>query len=215
MWPSEPRWLLAIIFLMQTFSAHGEAVSARASARDSKVPSALVEQIEEEFKAFLLKENRVYRKEAFKRKLINLNAEFVPIKGSALRDEVKVVTPIGGGVVDLEDIITPLRGAFKLNIKPVKEDGQPFTATRVFYVSGAKKRNLAGESYGAGCGKFMDLTSKFNKEWGPEGMVLYSADQRYLSVIGGTFLFCEYSKESLFVGSVTFTDSRYPELLCE
>ena len=47
------------------------------------------------------------------------------------------------------------------------------------------------------------------------GFELYTSDQRYLSVMGGTVVAFVFEDDALFVGSLTFTDSRYPDLLCE
>lgn len=190
--------------------------SARTSSRDVKIPSALVAKIESEYKAFLLtsKEGSP-KKEAIKRSLININAELTQKSPGALHENTRVNMPTGGGVVDLSELVTPVRGAFRLKLNATKEDGSPLATSRVFFVSRSKRRILGGEEYGAGCNQFMEITSAFHKKWQTGGLDLYTADQRYLSVLGGTFIFTDFDKEALYVGSVTFTDSRHPDLMCE
>ncbi|MBX3021701.1 MAG: hypothetical protein KF799_08510 [Bdellovibrionales bacterium] len=188
--------------------------NARTSSRDVKIPRALVGKIEEEYKAYLTKLEGGAKREAIKRALININAELTQKHPGALHENTRISTPTGGGVVDLSEMVTPVRGAFRLKLVARKENGSPLTTARVFFVSRAKTRILAGEEYGAGCDKYMDISTQFHKKW-EKGMDLYTADQRYLSVIGGTFIFAEYDKDALYVGSVTFTDSRHPGLLCE
>jgi hypothetical protein len=61
----------------------------------------------------------------------------------------------------------------------------------------------------------MEITSYFNKTASRLGFSLYSADQRYLSVVGGTFVAVQFEKEALSVATLTLTDSRYPHLLCD
>lgn len=187
---------------------------ARNSSRDSKVPRALVHQLEVEYRKFL-KQNEVSPKEDIKRRLLNLSAELTQKKPVALHENTRIVTPLGGGVVDLSEYVTPLRGTFSLKILARNEDGSEPAGLRVFFVSNAKTRTVGGDKYGAGCGKFMEITSYFYKQSRRSGFPLYTADQRYLSVVGGTFVAVDFERDALQVGSMTFLDSRYPELLCE
>lgn len=188
---------------------------ARTSSRDVKIPLALVARIEKEYKDFLAKQKDVPKKDNIKRGLLNITAELTQRNKAALNSNTRVNTPTGGGVIDLNDLVTPLRGAFRAKLIAEREDGTALPASRVFFVSRAKERTIGGESYGSGCGKFMEITSQFHKKWAKKGMEVYTADQRYVSVLGGTFVFVDYAPEALFVGTVTFMDSRYPELMCE
>lgn len=212
---------VAVVFLLglaTTASAEsGEKLSERPSSsgsRDVKVPRALVQSLETQYRAFLTK-NEVSQKENLKRVLMNMSAEFTQKRDAALHENMRVVTPLGGGVIDMNDIATPVRGAFALKIKAKKEDGTEPSGLRVYFVSRAKRRNVEGTGFGAGCGKFMDVTSYFHRKMTKSGFELYTANQRYLSVVGGTFVAVAFEKEALQVGTLTFTDSRYPELLCE
>ncbi len=191
---------------------------ARTSSRDIKIPRALVRHIEEDYRAFLVK-NEVSPKVTIQRQLLNLSVELTQKSAVALHDNTRIVTPLGGGVIDLSEFITPLRGAFWLKIVARKEkdaDAEP-QGLRVFYVSKGKTRILDGEEYGAGCNRYMEITSFYNKKsaGGGKGFELYTANQRYLSVIGGTIVAIAFEKETLSVGTLTFTDSRYPDLLCD
>lgn len=192
--------------------------SARSSSRDTKVPRALVKRMEEDYRIFLTT-NKPIAKVEIRRKLLDLSVELTQKSNSALHENARVVTPTGGGVIDLSELVTPLRGAFWLKIVVRKDkDAESEPANlRVFFVSNAKQRTLEGEEFGAGCGKFMEITSIFKKKNGAKdkGFELYTSDQRYLSVMGGTLVAFVFEDEALFVGSITFTDSRYPDLLCE
>jgi hypothetical protein len=187
---------------------------ARNSSRDTKIPQSLVKKLESDYHAFLVK-NEVSQKENIKRKLLNISAELTQKKPSALHENARIVTPLGGGVVDLSEFVTPVRGAFSMKILAHKEDGSDPGNLRVFYVSKAKTRVIDGDEYGAGCGKYMEITSYYNKRNSRRGFDLYTAAQRYLSVVGGTFVIVDFEKDALHVGSLTFMDSRYPDLLCE
>jgi hypothetical protein len=186
---------------------------ARSSGRDIKIPKALVAQLESEYHAFL-KKNEAAPKAQINRKLLNISAELTQKHPLALHENTRVVTPLGGGVVDLAEFVTPLKGAFQLKILAKKEDGGEPSGLRLFFVSKAKTRRLEGDDYGAGCDKFMEITSYYQHKLA-KGFDLYTANQRYLSVVGGTFVAVVFEKEALQVASLTFTDSRYPDLTCE
>ena len=72
---------------------------------------------------------------------------------------------------------------------------------------------IDGDEFGAGCNKYMDITSFYHRK--ARGFDLYTAGQRYVSVMAGTFVAVVFEKEALYVGSLTFTDSRYPDVMCE
>lgn len=191
-----------------------EQRSAKQSSRDVKIPRSLVARLEKEYREYLT-HNQFPAQESLKRRLLDVSVELRQKREVALHENVRINTPIGGGIVDLADFVTPLRGAFQMKIRPRVEGSDHVEGLRVFYISQAKKRSLDGEDFGAGCGKLMELTSFFGKKMGGHGFDLYTADQRYLSVVGGTFVLAAFAKEALQVASVTFTDSRFPDKMCE
>ncbi len=188
--------------------------TARTSSRDVHVPRALVAKVEKEYDSFLQKLG-VINRSPVKRGLLNIRVDLVQKRGGGLFENARVITPLGGGVVDLSELVTPVRGAFFAKIETQYEDGKTPEDLRVFYVSRAVKRTLAGDTFGAGCNTWMELTSYFKKTMAAEGIHLYTADQRYLSVLAGTFVAVSFAKEALSVASLTFTDSRYPQVMCE
>lgn len=206
-----------IAFFSSSIAAESEKMSERpsqAGSRDVKIPRSLVQQLDKDYRAFLTK-NEVSAKENIKRMLMNVSAELTQKRDAALHENLRVNTPLGGGIIDLSEIVTPVRGSFSLKIMTKKEDGNQPSNLRVYFVSRGKQRRVDGEDYGAGCGRYMDVTSYFNKKMSKSGFELYTANQRYLSVVGGTFVAVGFEKEAMQVGTLTFTDSRYPELLCE
>lgn len=212
-------WVLAAAASEEEF--HGAATAAelaehaaRTSSRDVKVPLALVSKVEKDYDAFLTHAG-VVNKGTIRRALLNVRADLKQKRPGALHENARVVTPLGGGVVDLGDLVTPVRGAFSMKIEASREHGGTPENMKVFFVSRAKQRIVGGDEYGAGCDKWMDITGYFKKLMGRDGFQLYTADQRYLSVVGGTFVIVGYSKEAIEVGSISFTDSRYPQVLCD
>ncbi len=195
-------------------SDHMAEHSARTSSRDVAVPRALVSHVEKAYEDFLKKEG-VLGKPPITRKLLNVRVELSQSKRSALHENSRVNTPLGGGVVDLAEMVTQVKGAFSAKINVLAEDGSTPSNAKVYYVSRAKARAIGSENFGAGCNRWMEITSFFSKAMSRGGFQLYTADQRYVSVLGGTFVIVSFAKEALSVGSVSFTDSRYSHLLCE
>lgn len=187
---------------------------AKQSSRDVKIPRALVAKLEKEYREYLTQQ-QVIVKEGVQRRLINVMAELTQKHEASLHENTRVITPLGGGVIDLAEHVTPLRGAFSVKLIPFRESGADIDGARVFFVSQAKARNLSGDQFGSGCGKYMEITSYYNKKNKGKGFDVYSTDRRYASVLGGTFVIVNFEKEALGVASVQFTDSRYPDLFCE
>lgn len=191
-----------------------EERQARLSSRDVRIPKSLTAKIEEEYRKFLVK-NQVLSKEAVRRQLFNVSVEMVAKRHGPLVENVRVTAPVGGGVVDLSEFVTPLRGSFTVKILATRENDAPITELHAYFVSRSHKRKIEDEEFGAGCNKYMDISSYFASKMAKGGFEVYTADQRYLSVLGGTFVLVGFEKEALYVGSLTFTDPRYPKLLCE
>lgn len=187
---------------------------AKQSSRDVKLPRALVARIEREYREFLVTQ-KVAEGQPLVRKLLNVTVELSQKRAAALHENVRINTPLGGGVIDLAEFVTPVRGGFATKLRAHLEDGHDIPGLRVFFVSKGRSREVAGEEFGAGCDKFMEITSRYNQKNAGDGFELYTADQRYVSVLGGTFVMVSFVKEALQVGSVSFLDSRYPDLMCE
>jgi hypothetical protein len=191
-----------------------EQRSAKQSSRDVKIPRALVTKLESEYRAYLVK-NKLSVPDSIKRKLIDVSVELRQKRAAALVEEVRINTPMGGGVIDLADFVTPLRGAFQMHIKPRVDEKDGAFDLRVFFISQAKETVIDDEQFGVGCGKMIEVTAFFNDKMKGSGFELFTAGQRYLSVIGGVFVLVGFAEEMLQVGSVSFLDSRFPELFCE
>jgi hypothetical protein len=114
----------------------------------------------------------------------------------------------------MADYVTPLKGEFHLKITLEDEHHARQPISKVYFISQSKTRKIENETYGSGCGKYMDVTSYFNKQMKKTGFELYTADQRYVSVLRGTFILVSYLPEALQLASVTFLDSRYSKWDC-
>lgn len=186
---------------------------ARHAAKDNPIPEELVKKIEDEYLSATV-DPKAEQKKTVVRHLLNVMTELTQDKVHALRGPTRILTPPGGGVIDMADYVTPLKGEFHLKIMLEDEHHERQRISKVYFISQSKTREIENETYGSGCGKYMDVTSYFNKQMKKTGFELYTADQRYVSVLRGTFILVSYLPEALQLASVTFLDSRYSKWDC-
>lgn len=194
------------------------------TSRDFLIPRELRSEIEKLYLEFIRKENpKVVLSDEevlsrIPREFLDLEIYFRADSPGVLSDQIKLALPRGGGEVDLKDYVKGTKGSFfmKFKVKRSKEPDVDVAEPPIFYLSEAKTRKIAGEAFGSGCKKYMDVTKTLNKANQGEGFHLNATDQRYASVIGGTFYFVDFNPErKIYLAAVRFVDSRYPELFCE
>lgn len=189
-------------------------VAASGSSRDIKIPLPLVQRIEKQYHDFLIHEGAP-KDQSVLRRLLSVSIDLTQDHAAALQQNMEVVTPQGGGIVDLSQFVTPVPGDFRVQFVVRADSGEKLGDVRAYFISHARTRVINGETFGAGCDKYMDITSYFNKTLLGSGLQVFTAGQRYASVLGGTFVVTAFTKEALYVGSLQFKDSRYPEYFCE
>ena len=176
----------------------------------TRVPRALVERIESEYR----RATKRPTEGAIKVELLSAIIELTSARAGTLEDEAKWVMAPGGGAFDFEDVVTDQPGSFNLKLSARTEAGAEVVPTHVYFVPRSKVRRLDGETFGDGCDKIMEVTALVAR-WRARGVDLYTAGQRYLSTLGGTFVITVFDEKALQLAHVTFTDSRYPQLICE
>lgn len=188
---------------------------ATASARDVVLPSALISRIERDYREFITEKNKVLKveKTGLNRGFLDVAVELTQERVASLPENIRILLPTGGGVIDLEPYVSTEPGAFFVKFAP-QLNKEPVTDMQVYYVSHARQRKLEGETYGAGCGKFMGLSHIFNYFMGREGFRVYSTDQRYVTVLSGIYVITKFDPDALYVATVVVKDSRFPEMGC-
>lgn len=184
-----------------------EQVRIQQSLRTTLIPKMLSDEMEKKFR----QENP--EKEVIPRAFLKVETFLEQEGGEALEENFEVVSPMGGGTLDLAQIVQDKIGSFKLKIKLTKETGEAPDNLKVYAISQAKSRQIEGEKWGDGCFRVFDITSRFTKDMA-NGWVLYTKDQRYLSVLGGTLLFVSQDRKGIALAAMTFLDSRYKHLTC-
>lgn len=126
---------------------------------------------------------------------------------------VRIKLPKGGGAIDLSRYVTGKNGTFfvKFEFAEFAEAAQK----KVLFVSKARKRKIGGEIFGEGCNKFSDITERFFEEMAEDGIKVNTTQQRYLSVLGGHFLFSAKRENIVAISQVSFYHSQHQNLMCE
>lgn len=142
-----------------------------------------------------------------------INVFLVQKNPGIIQDEaVKIVLPKGGGTLDLAQYVSDKRGTFYVGFEFPSFEGA--TEKKVIFLSGARKRKIGGQIFGAGCNQFFDITDRFFKEMKGEGIKVNTFQERYLSVLGGTFLFSAKKDKEVHIAQVSFRHSGFSPLFC-
>ncbi len=126
--------------------------------------------------------------------------------------KMQIDYPLGGGQLDLSEVTTGKIGTFFFGIEIPEISG--LIQTRVFYVSGARKRKLDGDVFGSGCQLFMDISEKFQHEMKKEGIKVNTSRNRHVSVLAGNFILTAHKDNQILVSQLTVIDSKNSHLLC-
>lgn len=197
--------------------------SVQKTSKNFLIPRSLKSEIEKRYLEFIRKENpKVVLADEdiidrIPRDFLDIEIKLRASGPKVLSDNVKFVLPRGGGEVDLKEYVLGEKGSFfmQLAARRSSEQGHEINNLLVYYLSEAKQRVISGEKFGAGCQKFMDVTSFFSAANKSGGLQLNATQQRYLSVIGGVFYFINFDPErKIYISAVRLIDSRYPDLLC-
>lgn len=184
-----------------------EQIRIQQSLRTTLIPKVLSEEMEKKFR----EENP--EKEVIPRAFLRVETVLEKEGGDALEKNIEIISPMGGGTVDLAQMVKEEIGSFALKFKLTKESGEIPENLKVYFISQAKSRHLDGEKWGDGCFRVYDITSRFNKDLS-KGWVFFTKDQRYLSVLGGTLLFVSQDRKGITLAAMTFLDSRFKHLTC-
>ena len=134
-------------------------------------------------------------------------------EGVVIGDAVKIALPRGGGTIDLSQFITDKKGTFYVGFDfPKFEEA---TGKRVLFVSATRKRRIENQVFGAGCNQVLDITTRFLNEMKGPGLKVNTTQERYLSVLGGSFLFSAQNGRDIHLAQVTFKNPAFAPLFCE
>lgn len=118
----------------------------------------------------------------------------------------------GGGEVDLSQIIKS-QGSFYMSF-PAEQFSSTLELLHLYYISQSPIKKIDNENYGLGCGKWVDLKSRYKKLQLVDFLKLNTTDLRYLHVLAGHFLFVFKQASQIYLTQLSITDSRFQQKLC-
>ncbi len=179
-----------------TQSALAKTIEMTESGADVKVPIQIWEQF-----------GNVGGKESISFSAIQVRlVEKTP--GILVEPEIEIKFPRGGGEIDLANFVKDESGTFRVffDLEEVASDDK----MKAYFISGARKRKLDGEVWGAGCNKYMDIKKFILGAGKTKGIEVNTNRSRHDSVLGGTFFFASGNQ----ITQVTFKDSKRADLFC-
>jgi hypothetical protein len=133
-------------------------------------------------------------------------------QGILTKGHTEIILPAGGGEIDLNEFVQPKNGSFYFTAEFLPNLAK--AERRVFFLSGAPERDLQGESFGAGCRTYFDVSSVFNKTVAREGFLVNTTDGRHISALAGTYFFAAAHEGKLYLASLIVKDSVRRKLQC-
>lgn len=217
------------VFLMGCLSENshemGEFTMVSATASDANVliPKFLVTRLEQEYlKNFKITNPYDVRSDAqilarVPRHFLNVSVWLEARGGLGIDDDYEFKIARGGGVIDLSDYVTRGRGnfLFRIHVKHNTEgESKLVSGLKVYFVSHSKKRKIGKSTFGAGCNKIIEITDYYHSTISQEGVLVNTTDQRYLSVLGGTFFFSYIDQAQLNFATLEVRDRRFDQYTC-
>lgn len=193
------------------------------TSKNFKFPKPLKETIDDEYVKFMKTQGPPFDIQSKEELLMQVPREYLdvqvlltPLAAGTLSHPTRISALRGGGLVDLKDVVRGAKGSFFFDQKITKTSDPKSGPQRlkIYYLSNAKKRKVGDESFGAGCDRYMDVTDYVMGLQG-KGVQVNATDQRYVSVLAGTYYYIGFEKERLFLAALQVEDSRYPNLLCD
>ncbi len=185
--------------------AHYADVKVEVGAEDFKVPKKIFDQIEADLVGTASVQS-VYL-------LAPIQAVLFSYSNAVLKDNpVRMSFPNGGGKLDLSQYVSG-QGSFYLSFPKEQFDSLP-TLEKLYFISDSPKRQIDGEKFGLGCGKYVDIKKQFESLQKKDFLKLNTTELRYLYVVSGYYIFVFKNNNQIYLTHLHVTDSRYPDNFC-
>lgn len=153
-------------------------------------------------------------------KILNPVFNFVPLQVLFKEKSEHVLTspkvrfdfPKGGGRIDLQNVVEGT-GSFYMSFPEEQFKNLP-ELEHLFYVSQAPKKLIATETFGVGCGQWIDLKTQFAALKKSDYLLLNSTGLRHLFVAAGHYVFVFRKLNQIYLTQVTLSDSKNINELC-
>ncbi len=218
------KFVLSLVFILNSSCQFSDEVNSKSQNYfkadnyliDSKfeIPSKLWDHLEGIFQNESEYGYKVAESTHIPKELIPINVELIE-KTSGVLDgrNIFVELPGGGAALDLAHFVIPGRGTFFLKFS-FNLPSEVISKIHFLYLSNSRQRNIDGNPHGSGCHRFFDV-SRYMQQTLLSGIQVNTTNQRYVSVLAGTFVIALVLEEVLYLSHVVLYDSRYPHLHCE
>jgi hypothetical protein len=187
-------------------SAEPVVIDVNEIATEQNIPRVLMEEMESEIQT----ESKSVTPLFF---FTPLTVEFSEKTPGVLKSPLlRFNFPKGGGQIDLKDVITG-DGTYFMSFPSEQFENLP-ELVHLYFVSNSPVTEIQRESFGLGCGKWIDLKSSFKKLTKSDFLKLNSTDLRHLFVSAGTYVFAFRQGTQVSLTQLTITDSRHVKALC-
>lgn len=181
-------------------------VKVETLAQEVKIPKVIMSTVEAE----LFKDSKnivpIYT-------FAPLSVQMIELSEAVLsQPQLRFDFPKGGGQLDLKDFVKG-QGSFYMSF-PSDQFVGDHELMHVYYVSNSPQRDIAGEVYGLGCGRLVDLRDRLSQLQKPDFLKLNTNGLRYLAVTAGKYIFIFRKNNQVSISQLTLTDSRYQSELC-
>lgn len=206
-------FFLASILLLSACSSHHQSdtthtVKVKEVAEDINLPLNLFKEFEKELEEEFKNVSPVFI-------FIPLQVQFSEthdgrgvLKDTAIQFDLEK----GGGRVDLKEVVSG-QGSFYMHF-PAEQFTSTMEVAHLFYISQAPVKNIQGEAFGLGCGKWIDLKGSYKKFTNANTLKFNTTGLRHLHVLAGHYVFVFKQGNQIYLSQLTLTDSRFPETFC-
>jgi hypothetical protein len=194
------------------------------SQKDFLIPRELRDEMETNYLAFIRKENPKIVlgddevKERIPREFLAVTTFLRGENPGTLDSDMRLDMPRGGGILDLKDYVDGQKGSFYLSFD-VKRANQPQEALqnlKIYFLSFGRETKIDGENFGAGCNKFMEVTSHFWGATGRKEFQLNATGARHVPVTSGIYYFFDFNPvRKIYIAAIQVTDSRFGQMYCK
>ena len=198
--------------LVSCFSSHQNeesivtTIQVRDLSEDIQIPKEILNNVEKE----AVEESKTH---SLLYTFLPLTVEFnEKTEGVLKNNPIRFQFQKGGGAVDLKDV-TVGQGTFYMSFPAEQFANQP-ELVHLYYVSQSPQKNIAEEKFGLGCGRWLDLKSKFKNLQSKDFLKLNTTDLRHLYVLAGHYIFVFRQNSQIFLTQLTVIDSRHKDRLC-
>ena len=180
--------------------AESVRVDVNAIAKELQIPRALMAEVEAE----MAKESKNFSPVFI---FIPLQVQFDELSKSVLKTpSLRYSFPKGGGSIDYKDLVLGY-GSFFMSFPNGQFEKLP-ELVHLYFVSGSPVKKIDGESFGMGCGKWIDMKGSFTKLQTSDFLKLNTTDLRYLYVSSGHYIFVFRQGAQVYLSQLTLFDSR-------